>query len=190
MISKKEHMLRKVIREEIQNLRELDVEDPDLISKIEEYARISDEMDRLSAQLSSMKKKFTPLDNELTTLIESVEDIGDKSLRTKNLLITIKRKGYERTDYKYKESFEWLFERVNGKMKELVTEAKESTKTVSKIASSIAVQKIETTLREENLLTRLLSRLKKFISDKVKKIFAKSKSLDSDIDKLERIANK
>lgn len=184
-----QHILRKIIKEELQRLSELDVSDPELSKKIEEYARISDEMDRLSSQLSALKKKFAPLDSELTTLIESVDDIGDKSLRTKNLLITVKRKGYERTDYKYKESFEWLFERVNGKMKELVEEAKEASKTVTKISSTIAVQKIENVLREENLFTRLINRLKKFISDKVKKMFAKSKSLELDMNKLEKLAN-
>jgi hypothetical protein len=64
--------------------------------------------------------------------------------------------GYDRENFKYKESFEESLTKVNQKTKKILEEILQSTKTISRVVSTIGVQKID-----ENGLGDLWKRLVK-----------------------------
>ena len=78
-----------------------------------------------------------------------------KSLQTEKYLVTIKRRGYSRESYKYKESFEKSLTKVNEQTRRLLKELLESTKTTSRVLSSVGVQPVE-----ENILKRVINKIR------------------------------
>jgi chromosome segregation ATPase len=132
-------LIRQII---IETIEEIKIEDPNLESKIKEFANLSDQIDSISNELKKLKSQYSSLENILTPLLEELDDTQDKALEIEGILVTIKKRGFERTSYAYKEAFEWLVERVNPTMKKIVEEALEKTKKTSKIATAIGVQKI------------------------------------------------
>ena len=121
-------------------IKEIDVKDPQLQRKVNEFADLSNKIDKLKVELKSLSKKYEGIADELIPLLEQA---SDNSLKTEKFLVFIKRKGYERERYGYKDAFNWLFDRVNPAMKKIVNEALEATKTLSKVAPVIASQKNE-----------------------------------------------
>jgi DUF917 family protein len=69
--------------------------------------------------------------------------MGTKSLKTRTYLITIKRQGYTRENYKYKEGFEMGLKKVNEQTRRVLEEILQTTKTLTTIGTSIGVQKID-----------------------------------------------
>jgi chromosome segregation ATPase len=132
-------LIRQII---IETIEEIKIEDSNLESKIKEFANLSDQIDSISNELKKLKSQYSSLENILTPLLEELDDTQDKALEIEGILVTIKKRGFERTSYAYKEAFEWLVERVNPTMKKIVEEALEKTKKTSKIATAIGVQKI------------------------------------------------
>lgn len=168
-------------------LKEADFTGTDLEKEIQEYADLSDEMDRLKAKLEELQNKFTELDKKfrdmLTKLAAELGETSDTFLRAKNILISIKKKGYDRTNYKYKEAFEWLNSRVSPQMKKLVAEALEANKSVTYIESKLGVQR-ESKLRE-NWLTELYGKVKNFIVSKIASLRKNNQGANQSLDKLE-----
>jgi chromosome segregation ATPase len=187
--SKLESLLKRLIREERQRLHELEITDPEIEQKIAEYARISDQMDRLKAELEALKKQYTPLDDELTALMEQADAQGDRALETKELLITIKKRGYEAKSPAYKEAFQELLKKVNGKMKAQAIAILDANTTMKRVSTSIGVQKRQTESRitEAGFLQNIYEKIKKFISNKVQFLFRNGKELDSDIAKMKQM---
>ena len=86
---------------------------------------------------------------------EGIKEHQQKSLQTEKYLVTIKRRGYSRESYKYKESFEKSLTKVNEQTKRLLKELLESTKTTSRVLSSVGVQPVE-----ENILKRVINKIR------------------------------
>jgi hypothetical protein len=187
--SKLEILLKRLISEERQKLRELDISDPELVREIEEYAALSDQLDRLREEIQNLEKRFTELDVKFRDMLDKLSaELGETSdtfLRAKNLLITIKRKGYDRTNLKYKEAFEWLNSRVSPQMKRLVEEALEANKTVTYIKSQLGVQR--ESRMNENWLTKIYEKFKGFINNLLSKINRSNQSANAALDKLENL---
>lgn len=122
-------------------INEAKVTDPYLAQKIMEFADLSNQLDRLKGELKAKDIRYKEIESELLPILEELERTGDRTLEVYDIIITIKKIGTYRTDYKYKEAFEWLLERVNQAMKDIVLAAKEETKTITRIASSLGVQK-------------------------------------------------
>jgi hypothetical protein len=87
--------------------------------------------------------------------------------------------GYEKTNHRYKEVFEESLEKVNKNTKRLLENLLESTKTLSKVVSSIGVQPIN-----ENLWKNLLDKIKRVFQ----RIIPQIKSTQSDMDTLQRVS--
>lgn len=186
--SRLEILLKRLIKEERQKLLELEVTDPDLERRIQEYARLSDEMDRLKAELESLKKQFQPLDDELTAMMEQVEATGDRAIETRDLLITIKRKGYSASSVGYKDAFTQLYNKVNAAMKRQADEIIAANTSVKRIASSIGVQrKQESRITEAGFLQNLYLKVKNFLTSKLSFLKKNGSSIDSDIQKMKQI---
>jgi chromosome segregation ATPase len=158
------------------SITEKKVEDPELAAQIKEYAEISDSLDRAKAELKKLESKYKELEGVIRPLLEELQKTQDKALEVEDILVTIKRKGYERTSYAYKEALDWVKDRINPAMRKIVDDSLEATKKPSYIASQIGVQK----LKEEKADSKL-----KMYFNKLAQVFSfRNNKLSQDIDAL------
>jgi chromosome segregation ATPase len=158
------------------SITEKKVEDPELAAQIKEYAEISDSLDRAKAELKKLESKYKELEGVIRPLLEELQETQDKALEVEDILVTIKRKGYERTSYAYKEALDWVKDRINPAMRRIVDDSLEATKKPAYIASQIGVQK----LKEEKADSKL-----KMYFNKLAQVFSfRNNKLSQDIDAL------
>jgi septation ring formation regulator EzrA len=150
--------------------------------KIERYAELSGEIDQVTAHLNKLKTEYNDLNDELLPLMEEVQALGQKAIETKKFLLTIKRSAYERTNTSYKQAFDLALTKVNQKIKDILNETLESTKTITKVSASLGVQRVG----EGTLFGT--------IKDKIKALFAglktKFKGANRDVSDLKTLAKK
>lgn len=185
---------KRVIREELSKkkvkLTELEVTDPDKVKKMEEMARLSDSFDRLKAEMEKIKKQLDPLDEEITKWMDEADAAGERALETKNILITIKRKGNPNAEVAaYKERFERLYSRVNGALKKQEDEFWAATRKFKVVPTSIGVQykKQENAMNEDNILTQGWDKIKSFFSNLYNKVIQYGKVADQGIAELHKL---
>ena len=147
-------------------LTEVRVEDPKLEEQIREFAKLSDQIDKLQVELKDYQSKYKDLEEIIRPMLEQLNETDQKGLEIDGILVTIKRKGYDRESYAYKEAYEWLVERVNPAMKALAEQALDATKKIARIASSIGVQKLE----ENSITARLLDGVRRMVFSSIEKI--------------------
>ena len=163
--------LKEFIREVI--IQEFQM-DSSIEKKIDEFGELSDQMDEIKHQLSKLKKRYGELEGELRPILEGIKEHQQKSLQTEKYLVTIKRRGYSRESYKYKESFEKSLTKVNEQTRRLLKELLESTKTTSRVLSSVGVQPVQ-----ENILNRVISKIRGVFSRVLRSFRISGKELDS-----------
>ena len=163
--------LKEFIREVI--IQEFQM-DKGIEQKIDEFGELSDQMDEIKYQLSKLKKRYGELEGELRPILEGIKEHQQKSLQTERYLVTIKRRGYSRESYKYKESFEESLTKVNEQTRRLLKELLESTKTTSRVLSSVGVQPVQ-----ENILKRVISKIRGVFSRVLRSFRISGKELDS-----------
>jgi chromosome segregation ATPase len=158
------------------SLNEAVIEDKDLQSQIKEFATLSDQIDSISSELKKLENRYKELEGAIRPVLEQLDETQDKALEIENILITIKKSGYDRTSYAYKEAFEWLKDRVNPTMKKIVEDAIEKTKKTSRVPSVIGVQKKNIS---EN---QIIDALKKYWDSFIGKLKTYNNNLDNAID--------
>jgi hypothetical protein len=161
-------------------LTEMRVEDTKLEEQIRKFAELSDQIDKLQVELKRYESEYKSLEGILRPLLEQLNETDQKGLEIDGILVTIKRKGYQRESYAYKEAYEWLEERVNPAMKALAQQALDATKKIAQIASSIGVQKLE----ESSILTRIVDGLARIIQSNTEKIQIHNRELQDSINTL------
>lgn len=161
-------------------LTEMRVEDTKLEEQIRKFAELSDQIDKLQVELKRYESEYKSLEGILRPLLEQLNETDQKGLEIDGILVTIKRKGYQRESYAYKEAYEWLEERVNPAMKALAQQALDATKKIAQIASSIGVQKLE----ESSMLTRIIDGLARIIQSNTEKIQIHNRELQDSINTL------
>lgn len=161
-------------------IQEVQIEDPELSKQIKEFAELSDEIDVINARLKLLKNKYGILEEIIRPILEELDVTKDKALEVENILVTIKRKGYDRTSFAYKEALEWVRVRINPAMRKIVDDSLEATKKTATITSQIGVQKIE----EQSILDRIANTLKSFFAKVSQKISTANNKLSRDIDVL------
>lgn len=161
-------------------IKEVKVEDPELTAQIKEFAELSDEIDRVSARLKLLQTKYKNIEEIIRPVLEELDETKDKALEVENILVTIKRKGYDRTSYRYKEALDWVRERINPAMRKIVDDSLKATENTATIASQIGVQKIE----EQSILDRIVNTLKGYWTKITQKLSAANNKLSRDIDAL------
>jgi len=167
--------------EELYNqITEKQVEDPELIAQIKDFAELSDEIDRVSAKLKLLQSKYKILEDVIRPVLEELDETKEKALEVENILVTIKRKGFDRTSYAYKDALIWVRKRINPAMQKLVDDSLEQTAKTATIASQIGVQKLE----EESKLSKFMDRLKGAWKNFTQKLSAANNQLSQDIDVL------
>jgi septation ring formation regulator EzrA len=165
-------MVREVI------LSELEM-DKTVHRKIDEFGQLSDEMDRLKNQLEGLKKRYTQVEDELRPILEELHRFGQKSLQTQRFLVSIKRMGYDRENLRYKETFEQSLEKVNKQTRKVLEELLQSTKTISRVVSSVGVQPVS-----EGFFSDLIKKVKSLFGRLVPQL----KRTNKDMDELQRVS--
>lgn len=174
----KSSKLRSIIREVL--LSELEIS-KSVQQKIDEFGELSDEMDQLKNQLQGLKKKYSQIEGELRPILEELNRYGQKSVQTERYLISIKRKGYEKESYRYKQSFEESLEKVNSQTRKILEDLLQSTKKVTKVVSSIGVQPVE-----EGFFSDLVKKVKSLF----RKVVPSLKRTNKDMEELQRLSKK
>lgn len=167
--------LREVIRQMI-----MEQVDPVIEAKIDEFGELSNEMDRLNHQLKALKKKYGTLEDELRPVMDELAKTNQKSIQTQKYLLTIKKRGYESTRYKYADAFKLALTKVNAQTRKILEEAKEQTGEVAKYATKLGVQPAE------NWVTDILKK----IGNMFKGIISKFRRVNKDMDTLQKISKK
>ena len=165
-------LIREILLTEFQRDKEIE-------TKINEFGELNDEIDRVKNQLEGLRKRYSQLEGELRPILEHLYQYNQKSVQTEKYLVSIKRMGYEKTNYRYKEVFEESLKKVNKNTKRLLENLLESTKTLSQVVSSIGVQPIN-----ENLFKNLLG----LIKIEFKTIISQIKSTKSEMDTLQKVS--
>lgn len=165
-------LVREILLTEFQRDKEIE-------SKINEFGELSDEMDRVKNQLERLKKRYSQLEGELRPILEHLTEYNQKSVQTERYLVSIKRMGFEKTNYRYKEVFEESLGKVNKNTKLILENLLQTTKTLSKVVSSIGVQPLN-----ENLLIKLLGRIKGMFL----KVISRIRNSNREMDELQRVS--
>ena len=173
-----EQIIRETIREIL--FKEF-LPDKNIESKIDEFGRLSDKIDRVKNELERLNSEYRMMEKELRPVLEELEKFDLKSIRTKNYLLSIKRMGYNRENYKYKEVFEKSLTKVNKQTQRVLKELLQQTKTITKVVSSIGVQPIG-----ENIFKGILNKLRTM----VRRLLPSVKKVRTDLDELEKISLK
>jgi len=128
------------IRKMIQSiLKELYVEDPKDQILIDEFARLSNEIDLIKTQLKTKETRFKEMETKLLPIIEQA---SDKCLETKSFLVIIKKAAYDKiVTAGYKELYEWLLKRVNKTMSDMIEEFKHASEKLVHVGPVLSVQK-------------------------------------------------
>lgn len=150
--------------------------------KIDEFGELSDKMDDIKHQLNRIKRRYSELEDELRPILEDLEDHHEKSIQTEKYLVSIKRKGYTRESYKYKQSFEESLTKVNKQTRQLLEDLLKSTKSTSRVLSSVGVQR----LGESSFLSQVVRKVKGFFS----KVFRSLRKTGRELDTLQNISRK
>lgn len=179
MNRRNERILRSLIKETL--LMELEIT-PELEEQIDEFAELSDEIDRINAQLKKLKSRYGYLEDSLRPVMEDLDEQSQSAIQTKKYLLTIKRKGYDRTNVKYKQAFEQSLTKVNAQTRKVLEEVLDSTKATTRVVSKLGVQPVT----ESNILKRIVGKLKGVWG----KLKSKLKRNKKDLNTLQQLAKK
>ena len=135
----------------------------DIESKIDEFGILSDEIDKVKMELSELSNRYKEIEGELRPTLEQLTIQNKKSIQTKKYLVTLKRMGYNRDNFKYKESFEESLTKVNKQTKKVLEDILQSTKTVSRVVSTIGIQRMDE-ISIKSMLQKLVSPFKKLFN--------------------------
>jgi septal ring factor EnvC (AmiA/AmiB activator) len=135
----------------------------DIESKIDEFGILSDKIDKVKMELSELSNRYKEIEGELRPTLEQLTIQNQKSIQTKKYLVTLKRMGYNRDNFKYKESFEESLTKVNQQTRKVLEDILQSTKTVSRVVSTIGVQRMNE-ISIKSMLQKLVSPFSKLFS--------------------------
>jgi septal ring factor EnvC (AmiA/AmiB activator) len=166
-----EKQLRKTISEIIKEETQTDV---DIEDKIDEFGELSDEMDRVKSRLEKLKKQYLEIESELRPVLEELTKHNQKSITTGRYLITLKRMGYHKENYKYKEVFNKSLTKVNQQTRRLLEELLHKTKTITQVSSSIGVQPVR-----EGFISDLIKKVKSLFRGIIPSIRKTNKEIDN-----------
>ncbi len=130
------------------NLQELDVEpESDLGQSVVRLSKLNEQIEKLSVEMKKLENEHKQLAGPIYNILEDLTKLNgdvDKSIKVGNqLIVSFKTKPTEVTNYKYKEAFEYLEQKVNGALRKLVNEVKEAHKSVSARKGTISVTKLD-----------------------------------------------
>ena len=180
-----EEIVRKIVRESKvsgkEKLNEVDLTGSELEAKAKRYAELANKMKMLESELKTMETEYDELDAVIRPLLESVGTTKDTFIRAGKLLIKIERAGYEKKSRSYKTGFEYLWNKVNGTMKDLADEALKMTEGVTTIKSKISVVQSESVIKESSIWNKVSGWFKSIY----KKLYNTNNTANASLDELE-----
>ncbi len=174
-------------------LNEVEITDPKLSKKIDEWAKIKSQMTELEKQLGALRTAIKPHEKELLPIVEEIvkpfKSVKERVVRTDKYIVAITKMGVKDVERpKYKEAFNLALEKVNAQTKRVLQAAFEETKRVSDTTSSYMAEPTkESVILQENVINKiktLFGNLKR----KVAKWVAEIKKLDPVIKDLENLS--
>ena len=112
------------------------VVDTKIQSEIDELGQLTDKIEKLKKQLVPLQKKYG---NVVDKLLPTISKLNKETLTTKKYVLKLLRKGYERENYKYKESFKSALSKVNDNTKQILMNILQQTKSLTKINPSFNI---------------------------------------------------
>ena len=117
-------------------LNERVVVDKKIQSEIDELGELTEKIEKLKKQMKPLQKRY----GEVAEQIMPVLDKLDKgTLETKSFVMKILRRGYDRENYKYKESFLTALDKVNKSTQKILMGLLTQTKSLTKINPSFSL---------------------------------------------------
>lgn len=174
--------------ESSESISEVDVEGTEFEKQMSEFYELFRKFQEAKSEFEKIQDEFKASEEIMRTALESIDESEERMFKLKDIIVRIKKKGFERTDYKYKEASEELYRRVNPAIKALITELMENSKKITYIKSSIEVKTSEEELNEVALFRKAKEIFTNLISTLAKKLKLKNQDLDDSIDFLEDLA--
>ena len=187
-VQKFKKLVLDVLNESTSNLKEEKTEGPNLELQLREFYQLYQKFQTAKTEFEQIQNEFKVAEDFVRQTLENLDESEEKMLQLENIIVKIKRKGFERTDYKYKEISEELYSRVNPQIRAIIDEIMESNKKITYIKSSIEVKSSDGELNE----IALFRKAKEFFSDILSKLSRKlslgNSNLDDSINYLENLS--
>jgi hypothetical protein len=166
----------KRLKESKKKVNEASVTDPKLKKLLADYYEKQKEFDQLNSKIKQLKKEMDDLglDEALTPLLDSMKEIDDRLATADEYIVKIMRFGYDSSSARYKEAFELAITKVNDATANVLNNALETTKKVSKVKHSFNIEK----LTEASFLSKLKNVFKSIFNKAAKAIKAESDDLN------------
>jgi len=135
--------LKQLIKESYQEIvSEVNVADAATKSLINEFGQLTAELSREKLRLKELEARHGEMEKQVREMLEALTVVEDKTLVTEQYIAEIVRKGYDRSNTRYKEAFELALTKVNEATRNVLKEAVEATKSVTKVPASIGIKNI------------------------------------------------
>lgn len=158
--------------------------DKDIEKRLEEFYKLQTDIEEATKNLKEMQSKFSEFSNAIDPMLSSMKEVDQRMTKAEGYIIKVKAFGGSKSNFSYKSAFEESLSKVNGKIKSILLETLETTKTVSKVKNRFKIDKLE----EASMVSKIKDSLKSISSkfkDKIRSYFF---SLDKDIDALQRLS--
>ena len=189
-------MLERLIREIISEL-DVDVEDAKIEAAINELSTLENKLAAAKAQIAAlekelgidaMEKQYAKIVNEdLGGLLDEMKKDEVRIVRTKTVLMEIKRFQAERATYSHEKVLDFAMTQVNQDVKFKILQELKTTEKITKIKPSLSFSKRENVLREAGLIDRAVKWVSTTVKNLVAQLRPKGQQIDANLDKLERV---
>jgi hypothetical protein len=159
-----------------QFINEKKIDDAQINQQIAEFHKLQMRIMELESELKQKKAEFKNFDDQIQPIITGMKETGDKLAVTESHVVKISRFGYDRATASYKDAFEMALSKVNASTKKILEEALVASTKVSKVSASYS---IDSKITEANILQKLVSSIKKIVSDFMNIFKKESKEIDS-----------
>lgn len=171
--------------ESLDELYESEGNDSDLEAEYENFYQLFKEYKEAKQKFEDIQKKYKIMEDFFR---EELDDNKDKVIRIKNLIVKIKARSYERTDYKYSMIAGELYNKVNRQMRDMIDELMSAIKTETKIKATLDIRYDDENLTEIDMFGGAKNTMRKIISKLANFFSIKNRKLDSLIVDLEKLA--
>jgi hypothetical protein len=152
------------------SLKEVEIDDSEISSKIAYFYELQDRIGSLSLELEKYKEEFKEFEELITPLMDSMKILKDKVAKTDNYVINIVRAGGDKSNYSYKTAFEVSLTKVNASIRRILEEELEATKSISKVKHSFKIDKLSEAKSSEKA-RNFVRRITNVVTNNIKKEF-------------------
>ena len=160
-------------------IKESKIEDPSIVASMDDFYLLQEEINQLSAKLKEAKKQFGEYGKQITPLLDSMQETGEKLAETDDYLIKIKRFAHERSSASYKNAFEMALGKVNSATRNILEESLTASKKITNIGHSFEIGTNESESIDENILSKMIQGLKSVVKKFIGIFKRESRNIDN-----------